>query len=158
MRYSIGDKVIHRRNGVAVINGLTEMSGRSYFVLNLIKGEDENIYVPIEGAENIIRKIMNKDEADALLIKIKDIKVEFNSNTKQRRDAYKRKLSSGDINEIAPLLKQYYLYKKEPDKYKLGVSDIDMITYATNNLLDELSITYDISREEIERFVGEKIK
>ena len=158
MKFEIGQKVIHCRNGVSTIVGMTEMGGRPYFVIHALRGDKENIYVPQESAENIIRTIMSVEEADALLHELADVAKEFNPNTKQRRDAYKRRLSSGKVEDIAYLYRQYWLYNQYPENVKLGPSDIDMLQYATNILLDELALTYQVSRELVEDTVVSKIK
>lgn len=158
MKHQIGDKVIHCRNGVSTIIGLKDMGDRQYFVIHALRGDNENIYVPIIGSENIIRNVMNEDEADRLLHELAAVEKEFNPNTKQRRDAYKRRLGSGDVHDIAYLYRQRWLYEKYPENVKLGPSDIDMLGYACNILLDELSLTYNVDREKVEEFILPKIK
>lgn len=158
MKYAIGDKVIHCRNGVSTIVDTKEMMDREYFVIRSLRGDGENIYVPIIGSENIIRPIMNEEEADELLHSLVDIQKEFNPNTKQRRDAYKRRLNSGKVEDIAYLYRQYWLYQQYPDGVKLGPSDIDMLQYATTILLDELTITYHVGLDKIEEVVLFRIK
>ena len=158
MKYSIGDKVIHCRNGVSAIIDTKEMMDREYFVIRSVRGDGENIYVPFIGSENIIRPIMNEEEADELLHSLVTLEKEFNPNTKQRRDAYKRRLNSGKVEDIAYLYRQYWLYKNYPDGVKLGPSDVDMLQYATDILLDELSITYHVEREKTEEVVLYRIK
>ena len=105
---------------------------------------------------------MNKKEADELLLYIKKIKKEFNTNTKQRRDAYKKMLSSGSVKEIAYLYRQLYFYEKiggeNNTEIKLGPVDIDMLSYAKNMLLDELAISYKVEREDVEEYIEKRIK
>ena len=158
MKYEIGDKVIHFRNGVSTIVGTTQMADRDYFVIHALRGDGENIYVPVLGSDNIIRPVMNEKEADELLHYLASIQKEFNSNTNQRRDAYKRRLNSGKIEDIAYLYRQQWLYEKYPEDVKLGPSDIEMLQYATNIFLDELSLTYNVDREKIGPIVVEKIR
>ena len=158
MTYKIGDKVIHCRNGVSTIVGMKDMSGRDYFVIHALRGDNENIYVPVVGSENIIRSVMNVEDADKLLHNLASIKKEFNPNTKQRRDAFKRRLSSGNVLDIAYLYRQKWLFEKYPDDVKLGPADLDMLVYASNILLDELSITYNVERDKIEEHIILKIK
>jgi RNA polymerase-interacting CarD/CdnL/TRCF family regulator len=137
------------------------MNGKEYFLVSVKHNSGETIYVPVDTASSIIRPLMDKKAADSLLSFIKKIEKEFNTNTKQRRDAYKRRLSSGDVKDIAYLYKQLYFYNliggENNTEIKLGPVDIDMLSYAENMLLDELSITYSIPREEIKAFVEKKI-
>ena len=158
MKYSIGDKVIHCRNGVSAIIDTREMMDREYFVVRSVRGDGENIYVPFIGSENIIRPIMSEEEADELLHSLASVQKEFNPNTKQRRDAFKRRLNSGKVEDIAYMYRQYWLYTNYPEGVKLGPSDIDMLQYATDILLDELSITYHVEREKTEEVVLYRIK
>ena len=158
MKYEIGDKVIHFRNGVSTVVGTTQMADRDYFVIHALRGDGENIYVPVLGSDNIIRPVMNEKEADELLHSLASIEKEFNSNTKQRRDAYKRRLNSGKIEDIAYLYRQQWLYEKYPENVKLGPSDNEMLQYATDIFLDELSLTYKVDRDKVAQVAIEKIK
>ena len=159
--FKINDSVIHCREGLSVIVGSRDMNGKEYFLVSVKHNSGETIYVPVDTASSIIRPLMDKKAADSLLSFIKKIEKEFNTNTKQRRDAYKRRLSSGDVKDIAYLYKQLYFYNliggENNTEIKLGPVDIDMLSYAENMLLDELSITYSIPREEIKAFVEKKI-
>ena len=157
MKYALEEKVIHCRNGVSTILNVVKIGDREYYLIRALRGDGENIYVPIVGSENIIRPIMDVSAADQLLYSLKDVQKEFNPNTKQRRDAYKRRLSSGNVQDIAYLYRQYYLYNKNPENIKLGPADIDMLEYATNILLDELALTYQTDRDQIQNLVANKI-
>ena len=162
MIHQIGDNVIHCRNGVSTIIGTTEMGERQYFVIRALRGDNENIYVPIIGSQNIIRSIMTVEDADKLLHDLATVEKEFNSNTKQRRDAYKRRLGSGNILDIAYLYRQLYFYYQiggeDNSEIKLGPVDIDMLSHAKNMLLDEFSLTYKVNRDDVEDFIEKRIK
>ena len=154
-----GQQVIHCRDGLGVIVGETTMMDNGYFIVKTIRGGGENIYVPISKAESIIRPTMSEEEANKLVVYIKQLEVEFNPNTKQRRDTLKRKLNSGDVHEIADLFKQLYLFREcnENGSIKFGPVDLDMLEFASNNLLDELSLSYSVSRDKIQEFIYQKI-
>ena len=158
--YVRGQQVIHCRDGLGVIMDETVIGDNAYFVLKTTRGGGENIYVPKSRADVIIRPVMTVKEADELVEYIKSIEIEFNPNTKQRRDALKRKLGSGDVHEIANLFKQLYLYKEfnADGSIKFGPVDLDMLQYASNNLLDEFSISYSMPRQDVEAFIYQKIK
>ena len=159
--FKVNDSVIHCREGLSTIVAMNNMNGKDYFLVSVNRSSGETIYVPVDTANNIIRPLMNKKDADDLLIYIKKIKKDFNSNTKQRRDAYKKMLSSGNVKEIAYLYRQLYFYEKiggeNNTEIKLGPVDIDMLTYAQNMLMDELSITYEVKRDEVKDFIEKRI-
>ena len=159
--FKINDPVIHCREGLSTIVAINNMNGKDYFLVSVNRNSGETIYVPVDTANNIIRPLMNKKDADDLLLFIKKIKKDFNSNTKQRRDAYKKKLSSGDVKEIAYLYRQLYFYEKiggeNNTEIKLGPVDIDMLEYAQNMLMDEFAITYSVKRDEVKGFIEKRI-
>ena len=157
--YKIGQQVIHCRDGLAVVVGSTNMADKDYYVVKTVRGSGENIYVPVDRADQIIRFLMSEKEADQLVAYIKTIPMEFNPNTKQRRDAIKKRLLSGDIKDGAYLLKQLFFFKEQNDgSIKYGALDIDMLSFASNNLLDEFAISYNVDRDKIEEFIFNKIK
>ena len=149
-----GQQVIHCRDGLAVIVDQTVIADNGYFVVKTSRGASENIYVPIARAESIIRPLLTKEEVADLIAFIKSIEIEYNPNTKQRRDALKRRLSSGDIKDIAYLFKQYYLYKTTTDgSIRFGPVDLDMLEFAAKNLLDELCLSLEIPRTDVQEYV-----
>lgn len=160
--FEINESVIHCREGLSTIVAINNMNGKDYFLVSVKHVSGETIYVPVDTASNIIRPIMSEKEADELLKYIKTLKKEFNSNTKQRRDAYKRKLSSGDVKEIAYLSRQLDFYNKiggeNNTEIKLGPVDIDMLSYAQKMLFDELSISYKINRESVKEYLEKRMK
>lgn len=161
IEFKIDDQVIHCREGLAVIFDVSKMGDRDYFLVRSMRGGGETIYVPHLTASSIIRHLMTVEEADELLVFMKGIKKEFNTNTKQRRDAYKRSLSSGEIKEIATLSRHLFFFNElGPDngEIKLGPVDLDMLNYANNILMDEFAITYDVNRDEVDNFINKRIE
>ena len=153
-----GQQVVHCRDGLAVIVDETIISEKEYFVVKTIRGGGENIYVSKERAKNIIRPIMDQKMANDLFEYAKTVEVEYNSNTKQRRDSLKRRLSSGDVKDIVFLVKQLYFYRNKNDgSIKYGPVDLDMLQFATNNFFDELAITFQKPRDDMEEFVYKKL-
>lgn len=157
MNFKIGDLVIHCREGLAKISSISEVDGRDFYLVISQRQGNETIYVPVDRADLIVRPLMNEKEADEILEYMRGISLEFNRNTKQRRDLYKKKLSSGDVYELSYLFRQYQLCKKFPDEVKLGQVDIDMLSYATNNLLDEFALSYNVPREKVEEFIYSRL-
>ena len=160
--FKINESVIHCREGLSTIISMSTINGRDYFLVRTHHASEETIYVPVDSADSIIRPVLEEKAADQVLLYIKGIKKEFNTNTKQRRDAYKRRLSSGDVNDIAYLYRQLYFYYKiggeENTEIKLGPVDIDMLSHAKKMLLDEFSLTYKVNRDQVEDFIEKRIK
>lgn len=152
-------QVIHCRDGLSVIVNDTFIGDKEYFVVHTFRGDGENIYVPMDRAEKIIRPVMSQQEAEELIEYIKTIEIEFNTNTKQRRDSLKRRLMSGDVKDVAHLFKQLYFFNTLDDpNIKYGPVDLDMLKYASDNLLDEFAISFNKPRESIQEFIYKKLK
>ena len=126
MNFRIGDRVVHSREGLSTITGETLIADNEYFIIRSDKGDKENIYVLKTRTENIIRPVMNLEEAHQVIEYMKSVPAAFISNTKQRRDIYKRKLLSGDVKDLAYLSRQLYffnLYNSQGQLVKLGPTD-----------------------------------
>lgn len=156
--FKVNDEVMHCRDGLSVIIGTREMGGKTYFLVRANRSDAETIYVPFDSIYNIIRPIMTIEEADLLLKRISIIEKDFNPNTKQRRDAFKRRLCSGDVEDMAYLFAQYRTFKRDPEGVKLGAADVDMLEYANNFILDEFATCYKVERQQIYNFIDERIK
>lgn len=155
--FKINDTVIHLRDGLSKIVSTKTIETNDYFIVESCHNNGETIYVPIARADLIIRHPLSKEEMTALIKSLKGIEKEFNSNTKQRRDAFKRMLGSGKIEDIAYMYRQYKLYLSNSEDVKLGNADVDMLEYAKNFLLDEVSVVFDIARESADEFVTKLI-
>lgn len=156
--FKVNDKVIHCREGLSVIDSIKTMCDRDYFVVHSVNGEGEAIYVPVSTADSIIRKLMSVEEADDLLKTLAGLTLEFNPNTKQRRDAFKKRLSTGDVKDMAYMFYESHLYNLNKDQVKLGPADIEMLDFAKKCILDELALVYEIEPDKIEEFVINKVK
>ena len=156
MNFRVGDRVVHSREGLSTITGETLIAGNEYFVVRSDKGDKENIYVLKARTENIIRPVMNLEEAHQVIEYMKSVPAAFISNTKQRRDVYKKKLLSGDVKDLAYLSRQLYffnLYNSQGQLVKLGPTDLQMLKDAESVLYDELAISFNVSRDK----VGEEV-
>lgn len=158
MKFKVNDLVIHRREGLSTIIEKKDMNGNEYFLVRVSREDSDNIYVPFSNVDTILRNVMNQVEADSVLKRIQSVEREIASNTKQRRDSYKRRLCSGEVFDIAFLFKQYLLYLQEPDKIKLGSADLDMLMSATRMFLDELALSYNIERHLIQDYIINRLK
>ena len=154
--YEINQKVIHAREGLSTISAITNMAGRDYYVVHSDRGTGENIFVLVDNPAHLLRPIMTLDEAKGIIEYMKSVKAEFISNTKQRRDIYKKKLLSGDVHDIAYLTVQLYFYNyynANGQLVKLGPTDVQMLKDAEKILLDELALSFGKPRDQIEEYV-----
>lgn len=157
----INEKVIHAREGLSTVVNYLTMGDKDYYVIQADNGKGDNIYVLQNNTANIIRPIMNVEEAHEVIRYMKEVKAEFVSNTKQRRDLYKRKLLSGNVNDLAYLSRQLFFfnyYNANGQLVKLGPTDLQMLKDAESILLDEMALSLNVNRdlikEHIEKIIG----
>ena len=161
VNFSVNDTVMHFREGLSHITEIRSMNNRDYFIIRVIRDESEIIYVPVDTAEAVIRNVSSVQDADELALYIRDIKPEYITNTKQRRDGFKRRLASGNIRDLAFLARQLYFFQHPEEievPVKFGPADVEMLKYATCTMYDELAITYNVNRDEVEAMFLAKIK
>lgn len=158
MEYKINDRVVHAREGLSTITNITKMMDREYYVVVADKGERENIYVLKERTENIIRPIMSLEEGMKVVEYMKTVKAEFISNTKQRRDQYRKRLLSGNVLDLAYLSRQLYFfnyYNSIGQVVKLGPTDLQMLKDAEKVLFDELALSFNVDRDKVDQKIAE---
>ena len=156
MEFKVNDRVVHCREGLSTIVSDTVIGENEYFVVVADKGDRENIYVLKARTENIIRPVMSVEEAQAVIAYMKTVDAAFISNTKQRRDLYKKKLLSGNVYDLAYLSRQlyfFYLYTEQGQVVKLGPTDLQMLKDAESILFDEFAISFNVPREEVGKLV-----
>lgn len=160
MEYKVGDRIVHSREGLSTIVNVTKIMDKEYFVVVSDKGDRENIYVMKDRTENIIRPIMSLEEGHKVIDYMREVKAEFISNTKQRRDQYRRRLLSGNVFDLAYLSRQLYFfnyYNAHGTLVKLGPTDLQMLKDAEAILFDELAITFNVKREDVSNKIEELI-
>ena len=161
MSYKINDRVVHSREGLSTIKDITTIAGNEYFVVVSDKGDRENIYVLTSRTENIIRPIMSLEDAMKVVEFMKTVEPGFISNTKQRRDQYRKRLLSGNVYDLAYLSCQLYFfnyYNSIGQVVKLGPTDLQMLKDAENVLFDELALSLNVDRSEINHKIAELLK
>lgn len=157
MEFKVNETVVHSREGLSTIVGKTEIAGNQYFVIVSRKNPKENIYVLTTRTDNIIRPVMSEKDAKEVISFMKTVDAAFISNTKQRRDLYKKKLLSGNVYDLAFLSRQLYFfnyYNSHGQLVKLGPTDLQMLKDAESILFDEFAISFNKPREEIAEVVA----
>ena len=157
MEFKVNETVVHSREGLSTIVGKTEIAGNQYFVIISRKNPKENIYVLTTRTDNIIRPVMSEKDAKEVISFMKTVDAAFISNTKQRRDLYKKKLLSGNVYDLAFLSRQLYFfnyYNSHGQLVKLGPTDLQMLKDAESILFDEFAISFNKPREEVAEVVA----
>ena len=107
--FSIGDKVVHPMHGAGVIDGVvTEkigMSSQDYYVFKMPVG-GLVLKIPVASSHLVgLRNIVDADTAAELIKAISCMEVDMTSNWNRRYRENMERLKSGDLYEVARVIK-----------------------------------------------------
>ena len=151
--------------GVCMVKDITTMDREDvpkeklYYVLEPARTAGGMIVTPVKGNQNIMRKVLTKEEAYELLDGIKAIDLLKVSDEKQRETRYKEALKTCDCKAWIGIIKTLYLRKQDRMVRGKRLTEVDerYMKKAKENLQGELSITLGIPEGEVERFIIDRI-
>ncbi|MCQ2814905.1 MAG: hypothetical protein MJ227_01225 [Bacilli bacterium] len=154
--FKVGEVVVHCREGVSKIIAEKDISGTIYFVIEPEQSGGDTIFVPKDNSVPLLRRIIDKKEAITIIKEMKEIGIESFNNTKQRRDNFHKRLSSGNPRDLAFLTKQLQLFienNRNGVVMKLGPSDVNVLESARRMLYREFEIAFNVAPEKVEGLV-----
>ncbi len=157
MRFSVGDKVVYPHHGAAIVEGLEvkELFGekRDYYILKLAYGE-LTLMVPTDSTEEVgIREITPAREMPKVFKVLKKQEATPNTTNWSRRfKANVEKLRSGDIYQVADVVRSLHQRDKEKG---LSAGEKRMLTKARQILVSELTFAKDCDEDEAEKLLDE---
>lgn len=152
--FSVGDLVVHPMHGAGVIDAIVQEkvagSTQDYYVFKMPVG-GLLLKIPTANSQAIgIRSIIQRPEAEALIAAIPSMPVEENSNWNKRYRENMARLKSGDLYEVARVIKGL-LYRER--RRGLSNGERKMLHSAKQILLSELVLAEDSGYEELEKRV-----
>ena len=155
--YNVGDKVVYPMHGAGVIDSIEEKEvlgeKQSYYILKM-PGEVK-VMVPISTAEQHgIRNVIDKVEAERVFSVLEQDETEMEKNWNKRYRDNMDKMKSGDIYEIADVVRNLSFKQKEKG---LSTGEKKMLHNAKQILVSELVLAEHASQDEVEELVDNKI-
>ena len=152
--FSVGDLVVHPMHGAGVIDAIVREkvagSTQDYYVFKMPVG-GLLLKIPTANSQAIgIRSIIQRPEAEALIAAIPSMPVEENSNWNKRYRENMARLKSGDLYEVARVIKGL-LYRER--RRGLSNGERKMLHSAKQILVSELVLAEDSGYEEVEKRV-----
>lgn len=150
--YSVGDSVVYPLHGAGIIEAIEEreVSGlmHRYYAMRIPLG-DMKVLIPVEGAEKIgVRDIISPDEADRVIEEFKVVEVDANRNWNKRFRENMVKIKSGNIYEVASVVKSLMMRDKSKG---LSTGERKMLSNAKQILISEIVISKGKTYEEIDK-------
>lgn len=153
--YSIGDKVTHPMHGAGVISDIIEKTingvTNKYYILKL-PNNDMLVMIPVNTSDEIgVRPVMDVEHADAIIFAIKDMVIECDKNWSRRYRENMVKLKSGDLMQVAQVIKSLANREKERG---LSTGERRMLNSAKQIFISEIVLAKSCDYEEAERLLN----
>lgn len=151
----IGKVMVHKAHGICTIKEILQIGGNDYYKLVPSFDEGMSIFVPVSKEKEFLREVIDKNQADDLVDYMNNLDDSIIDDSKERRDSFHKKLSSGDLKEIAYMCYKLYLLKKAKlnSNAKFCLTDSVMFDKAHKMLFDELALAYKIDRNKIVDYI-----
>ena len=155
--FNIGDKIVYPMHGAGVIQDIEEKNilGEkvAYYIIKM-PGEVK-VMVPTAKAEEIgVRNIIDIDTANKVFKVLETDSTEMSMNWNKRYRDNMEKMKSGDIYEIADVVRNLSFKQKERG---LSTGEKKMLLNAKQILVSELTLAENMQKETIEEMVDTRI-
>lgn len=162
--FKIGDKIVNRSGKVCEVIDIEEadygVGLKTYYVLSPCFTNNDSLvlHTPVD-QESTLRSVMNKKDVEELILSIPDIDVIWITNPKIRKTKFKELYTSGDPKEILRLIKSFVKKKDEfkSEKKTLSFTDENFLTEIKTNLYYEISLALDLSFDEVDNLISNKL-
>lgn len=156
--FHVGDKIVHPMHGAGVIDSIVtkKVNGvvRDYYILKLPVG-GMLVMIPTENSEEIgVRPIVDPDQADQVINALPGIEVDADPNWNRRYRENMLRLKSGDILEVARVVKSLMLRDGERG---LSTGERKMLHSAKQILISEIVLSESASYEEVESRINRAV-
>ena len=155
--FNVGDKIVYPMHGAGTIDSIEEKDilgeKQSYYILKM-PGEVK-VMVPISTAEQHgIRNVIDKTEAAKVINVLEQDETEMEKNWNKRYRDNMDKMKSGNIYEIADVVRNLSFKQKEKG---LSTGEKKMLHNAKQILVSELVLAEHSTKDEVEELVDNKI-
>lgn len=155
--FNVGDKIVYPMHGAGVIDAIEEKDilgeKQSYYILKM-PGEVK-VMIPTAKADEVgVRNIIDKESADRVLGVLEKDETQMDKNWNKRYRDNMEKMKSGDVYEIADVVRNLSFKQKEKG---LSTGEKKMLNNAKQILVSELVLAEHSSQDEVEQLIDNKI-
>ncbi|MBR0350520.1 MAG: CarD family transcriptional regulator [Clostridia bacterium] len=155
--FNVGDKIVYPMHGAGVIDAIEEKDilgeKQAYYILKM-PGEVK-VMIPTAKADEVgVRNIIDKESADKVFGVLEKDETEMDKNWNKRYRDNMEKMKSGDIYEIADIVRNLSFKQKEKG---LSTGEKKMLNNAKQILVSELVLAEHSSQDEVEQLIDNKI-
>lgn len=157
------DYVNYGQKGICKIDEISEFDfgpdrkKRLYYVLKPVFDKNSKIYVPVKNEEltNCMRKILTEDEINSIILSIKNEKICWIKDHKQRTEKFNRILKQRDERQLLQMIRCICM---KTEGKKLSGTDMQMLKKAEQILDQEFSFSLKIGTDDVRGYIINKLK
>ncbi len=163
-----GDFVTYGCKGVCEIKDVTtlKMDGvpknKLYYELQLVLDVGSKIFTPVEHEEskNVMRPVLTKEEAGALLEELPMLEEPWIKEDRAREEKYRSAINRCDPRGMLSIIRSMHGRRKERaiQGRKLPAMDSKYLKVAEDNLFLELSMALEVPAEKVKEYVTDQIR
>ncbi|WP_089971381.1 CarD family transcriptional regulator [Lihuaxuella thermophila] len=147
--FNIGDKVVYPMHGAGIIESIEEKEilgeRQKYYVMRMPIG-DMKVMVPLKNVESIgLREVVDESTVERVLERMRSGEVNDTTNWNRRYRANLDKMKSGDIYEVADVVRSLMLREEEKG---LSTGERKMLENAKQILISELVLARNLKEEQ----------
>lgn len=133
---------------------------RKYYVLEPVFEKGSTVYTPVDNDKVVMRRIMNKREAEELVDQITEIETVWIQEEKSREQMYKDAIRTYDCQSLVQIIKTLYLRRQSRLKEgkKVLSSDEQYLHRAEELLYSEMSLALSIPKEEVGTYIKKAVR
>lgn len=163
--FKVGDYIIYGNNGVCKVVevGPIDLDGideeKIYYTLEPVFEKGSKVYIPVNNKKVLMRGTISKEEALKLIDDIPDIEFQIELDDKQREARIKEALKTHDCREWVKIIKELYLKQEERNSQGKKITTLDekFLQTAEDCLYGELSVSMNMTKEDIKEFVVSRL-
>ena len=154
--FQVGDKIVHPMHGAGVVDSIVSKKvdgvSRDYYNMKLPVG-GMLVMIPVQTCAEIgVRAIISAEEAEQVIAAIPTVEIDMISNWNQRYRENMLRLKSGDLLEVAKVVKG--LVHRDGER-GLSTGERKMLYSARQILISELVLAEDCTYEEMEERINQ---
>lgn len=157
--FNIGDKVVYPMHGAGIIESIEEKEilgdKRKYYILKLPL-RNMQVMIPLNNVESMgLRDVISDEEVEQVMAVLNDDESKMPQNWNRRYRANMDKIKSGDVYEVAAVVRNLMLRDKEKG---LSTGERKMLSNAKQILVSELVLVNDSDEDSIEQLINDAIQ
>ena len=164
--FNVGDCVVYGAHGVFIIREISNLKltekELQYYVLNPVFDSKSTFYIPVEKVNELgnLRAVLNREEFENIFCVAMDADLEWISDDNTRKEFCQSAIKSGNREDIIAVIKMLYLKQQElkgTGKH-FHIADEKLFKTAEKLLHEEIAYVFNISFDEVPKFIQSKIK